>query len=92
MEIADGQLEAQVEIEFEPGFRVSGIVLRAEQPVAGKRVSLSGPGSANARSSSEGTFELADVAPGEYELRVSERGRVLTRTKSPLLLSNQARA
>ncbi len=75
--LAEGQSEAVLDLEVEPGATVTGRVLLDGAPIAGVRVTAVGPGSAYARTSHDGVFRLRRLAPGRYTLALLDEERGL---------------
>ncbi len=73
IEIPEGDSEVEKDLEFKPGFTLSGIVLDNERPVAG--VSVSAGGSVNNSgydsTDADGRFSIGNLAVGTYMVRAS---------------------
>ncbi len=78
--IADGQVDAQAEIRFDPGATLTGRVSRGGSPVSGALVFASarsgggvvtiGGGSASGRSDDSGAYRIEGLAKGSYSVTV----------------------
>jgi len=77
VQIAEGQLEAAVEIHFDAGFRVEGRVTRGGEPVARAQVFASpeggGGGWSRAEADASGHYALDGLGEGSYSFNASLR-------------------
>jgi len=72
--IADGQTQIAAEIDFPPGFRLSGRVTRLGSPVGGAIVGAASPaatGNLAARTDDNGGYQLDGLLQGTYSLSVN---------------------
>ncbi len=72
--VVEGAAETLLDLEFEGGLTLSGVVLRGDEPLAGALVAATGTdvssGSAGT-TNSEGRFELKGLEPGRHVVSVS---------------------
>ena len=76
LNVSPGGPGAAVELRFEPGFRLSGQVLFAGEPVAGSFVQALLQGQERARrtrTDHQGRFEIEGLEAGAYQLTVPAR-------------------
>jgi uncharacterized GH25 family protein/protocatechuate 3,4-dioxygenase beta subunit len=75
VELEPGVSEVRLDLDFGEGFTLTGRVLRNGEPLAGERVSLSGPATGRwGETDHEGRFRFEALAEGSYELAVMSRG------------------
>ncbi|HVS63464.1 MAG TPA: carboxypeptidase regulatory-like domain-containing protein [Thermoanaerobaculia bacterium] len=77
VDLPDASSEASVDLVFEPGHTLSGVVLDGGLPADGLGVTASGIdvlGNGRDSTDAEGRFELTDLATGAYRLTVWHRG------------------
>lgn len=70
VELAPGQPEARLDLEFASDLVLSGRVTLGGEPVAGAEISLMGTGFARGRTASDGSFRIGRLAAGHYALSV----------------------
>lgn len=72
-QLAPGQAQVSLDLEFGAGLTLSGVVLHGEQPVAGAMVTVQSPNGGllqGARSGSDGRFRVVGLDPGPVEVVV----------------------
>lgn len=73
VQLAPGQPQASLELEFGSGLTLSGVVLKGEQPVAGAMVTVQSPNGGllhGARSGPDGRFRVEGLDAGPVEVVV----------------------
>ncbi len=71
--VSTGVPETVLDLEFEQGLTLTGVVLRRAEPVTGAPVTVSGVdigASSGGMTDSEGRFEVSGLKPGRYHLSV----------------------
>lgn len=79
--VEPGVHEVRVQLDFESGSSLSGLVLEGEDPVPGLSVHLAGPTAAGGQTDQEGRFALAILEHGRYDLTI-RRGALLVHRES----------
>lgn len=73
LEISEGQLDASLDIEFEPGLTLSGRALQGDSAVRGATVFVDGVSFEHTgwgETDDQGSFEIEGLLPGQYRLNL----------------------
>lgn len=87
-----GTRQLERDLEFGSGLRLTGKLLYGGEPIAGAHVLLTGltaSGTRNVLSGHDGSFRIADLAPGRYRLDVLDRSRALSHVQDLELRSDR---